>query len=106
MAAAQPILKPTPPPSDLSQCFEDALQKCAVQLGFSNIGLFLRKILVIRLSTSLSTNTLLERKGERVGLLLTKGRSAEYLDRFHTPRNERHILFPDMVEEVGKTPAG
>ena len=89
-------------PSDLSQCFEDALQKGAVQLGFSNIGLFLRKILVIRLSTSLSTNTLLERKGERVGLLLTDGRSAEYLDRFHTPRNERLILFPDMVEEVGK----
>ena len=72
-------------PSDLSLCFEDALQKGAVQMGFSNIGLFLRKILVIRLSTSLSTNTLLERKGERVGLLLTKGRSAEYLDRFHTP---------------------
>ena len=89
-------------PSDLSQCFEDALQKGAVQLGFSNTGLFLRKILVIRLSTSLSTNTLLERKGERVGLLLTEGRSAEYLACFHTPRNEGHILFPDMVEEVGK----
>lgn len=89
-------------PSDLSQCFEDALQKGAVQMGFSNTKLFLRKILVIRLSTSLSTNTLLERKGERVGLLLTEGHSSEYLDRFRAPRNERHILLPNMVEEVGK----
>jgi N-methylhydantoinase A len=89
-------------PSDLSQCFEDALQKGAIRLGFSNTRLFLQKILVIRMSTSLSTNTLLERKGECVGLLLTEGRSAEYLDRFHPSRNERHILFPDMVEEVGK----
>jgi N-methylhydantoinase A/oxoprolinase/acetone carboxylase beta subunit len=88
-------------PSDLSQCFEDALKKGAVKMGFSNTGLFLRKILVIRLSTSLSTNTLLERKGARVGLLLTEGHRTAYLDRFHTPRNERHILLPEMVEEVG-----
>lgn len=88
-------------PSDLSQCFQEALQKGAVKMGFSNTGFFLRKILVIRLSTSLSTNTLLERKGARVGLLLTEGHGAQYLDRFHTPRNERHILLPEMVEEVG-----
>ncbi len=87
-------------PTDLSQCFKDALERGAIGAGFSTIGLFLRKILVIRLSTSLSTNMLIEKKGAQVGLLLSRGRAAAYLEQLQPNRDERPVLFPDMLEEV------
>jgi N-methylhydantoinase A/oxoprolinase/acetone carboxylase beta subunit len=87
-------------PTDLSECFRDALEKGAVQLGFSNVTLFLGRVLAIRLSTSLSTNTLIERKGARLGLLLSEGHRGEYLEHLRNALNECQISFPDMVGEI------
>ena len=89
-------------PSDLSQCFRDALQKGAGHFGFAGTKPLLAKVQVIRLSTSLSTNTLLQRKGDRVGLLVSKGHGRKYPRGFKSVPHKRHILLPDRIFELNE----
>lgn len=91
-------------PGDLSQCFRDVIEKGTTLAGFTDTRLFLRKILVIRLSTSLSTNTLIEGKGACVGLLMSEGRKTSYLKKFFFTSYGQKILLPDMVEEIARDP--
>jgi N-methylhydantoinase A/acetophenone carboxylase len=59
-------------PHDLTECFLDCLAGGARAFG---VGLpaFLAQSLVVRLSTTLGTNTLIQRRGPRIGLLVTRG---------------------------------
>ena len=61
-------------PYDLSKCFFDGLKKAsAVVYGDENLGRLLEEVDVIRYSTTQGTNALVERKGPRLGLLLSAG---------------------------------
>lgn len=63
-------------PYDLSKCFFDGLKKAsAVVYGDENLGRLLEEVDVIRYSTTQGTNALVERKGPRLGLLLSAGSS-------------------------------
>ena len=59
-------------PHDLTECFLGCLQRGAVAFG-RDLPDFLGQTQVVRLSTTLGTNTLLQRRGPKVGLLVTSG---------------------------------
>jgi N-methylhydantoinase A len=73
-AVAETAKVPTTP-HDLTECFIDC-----VKLGSRRFGLaldeFLRRTSVARLSTTIGTNLLVQRKGARVGLLVSAGHEA------------------------------
>jgi N-methylhydantoinase A/oxoprolinase/acetone carboxylase beta subunit len=61
-------------PYDLSKCFFDGLKRAsAVVYGAENLRRLLEEVDVIRYSTTQGTNALVERKGPRLGLILSAG---------------------------------
>jgi N-methylhydantoinase A len=59
-------------PHDLTECFLGCLRRGAGAFG-RDLPDFLSRTQVVRLSTTLGTNTLLQRRGPKVGLLVTSG---------------------------------
>lgn len=57
---------------DLTECFINCLKEGAAGFGVP-LAQFLRQCSVVRLSTTLGTNTLLQRRGPLIGLLVAKG---------------------------------
>ena len=59
-------------PYDLSKCFFDGLKKAsAVVYGSENIARLLEEVDLIRYSTTQGTNAIVERKGPRLGVILS-----------------------------------
>ncbi len=87
-------------PHELSQCIRDAFEKITASYNLPDLRSLLGQTKVIRLSTSLSTNALIERKGAHCGLVVTTGKSIPYLNQNITPGNPIPLVFEDMVAEV------
>jgi N-methylhydantoinase A/oxoprolinase/acetone carboxylase beta subunit len=66
------IAKSPTTPYDLSVCFMNVLEDGADQLGLS-VEALLPDIQVVRYSTTVAMNRLIERKGPRLGLMTTEG---------------------------------
>ena len=79
-------------PHDLTLCFMECIRAGAQAFGLS-LAAFLEHTELIRFSNTIGTNTIIERNGSRVGLLLTQG--AEAL----APAGDRKqpLLPPEMV---------
>ncbi|TAK36757.1 MAG: hydantoinase/oxoprolinase family protein [Chloroflexota bacterium] len=60
-------------PHDLTACFMDCLEEGAKQLEYSSLHDFLRDTTVIRFSTTAGTNAIIQRRGPRLGLVVTAG---------------------------------
>src|SRR6266699_1480739 len=61
-------------PHDLTVSFRELLGEAARQLGFgSDLGAFLNEVSLIRWSSTITSNTLGERKGAKLGLLVRPG---------------------------------
>jgi len=60
-------------PHDLTECFLACLRHGAERFGERTKD-FLRECVVVRLSTTLGTNTLIQRRGPKIGLLVSEGR--------------------------------
>ena len=60
-------------PHDLTICLFDCLTQGAVQLGYTEVDLFLENVDLIRWSTTITSNVLAELRGPRIGLLITRG---------------------------------
>jgi N-methylhydantoinase A len=93
-AVAETAKVPTTP-HDLTECFLDC-----VKLGSRRFGLaldeFLRRTSVARLSTTIGTNLLVQRKGARVGLLVSAGHEATLYGQ-GPARARDYVIAPDMV---------
>lgn len=63
-------------PHDFTACFFECLREGARRIGFDDLPPFLERVAVIRWSSTIATNVLAERKGPRIGLLL----SADHAD--------------------------
>lgn len=87
-------------PNDLGQCFQEVIWKATKFLKMPDVRTFLSQTHVIRLSTSLSINILVERKGGRIGLLMTKGWRTRYLAQASAVGTLSPIFFEDMVMEI------
>lgn len=60
-------------PHDLTVGLMRAVDDMATKLGFESTKAFLRQVGVIRISTTVATNALIQRKGPKLGLIVTKG---------------------------------
>ena len=83
-------------PHDLTECFLGCLRRGAADFG-RELPDFLGRTQVVRLSTTLGTNTLLQRRGPRVGMLVTAGAERS----LYAPDGAPHPLAdPDLVRGV------
>ena len=60
-------------PHDLTVCLFDCLAQGAAKLGFPDTAQFLENVELIRWSTTITSNVLAERRGPRIGLLVSRG---------------------------------
>jgi len=60
-------------PHDLTVCFLNCLEEGARAFGYPGLSQFLRDTDVIRFSTTTGTNAIIQRKGPRVGLIVSAG---------------------------------
>ena len=59
-------------PHDFTVCFFECLKEGAKQLGFDDLTALLQQVAVIRWSATIATNIIAERKGPRIGLLVSE----------------------------------
>lgn len=95
------LIKVDTTPHDLNVCFRRAFEKGQEALGFEHLRAFLSCVRVIRLSTSLSINLLLERKGLCIGLILETGAAEDFLRQKSFPEGVCMPVVPGMMIEVG-----
>ncbi|MCB2227096.1 MAG: hydantoinase/oxoprolinase family protein [Desulfarculaceae bacterium] len=85
-------------PHDLTECF----LKC-IEAGAARFGLPVEDLLyqteIIRFSNTIGTNTIIQRDGAKVGLLLSKGHG-EYAP-CQEDGGKAPLVAPDMVREIG-----
>jgi N-methylhydantoinase A len=90
-------------PHDLTVCFLDCVKAGADRFGIP-IEDLLYETEIIRFSNTIGTNTIIQRDGSKVGLLVTAGR--ESLAPTRTDNGMPPLVLPDMVmglnEEVSK----
>lgn len=60
-------------PHDYTVSFLGCLTEAANRLGYASVEAFLRNVEIIRWSSTITTNVLGERRGSKVGLLVTEG---------------------------------
>ncbi|MDN5862104.1 MAG: hypothetical protein L0H19_01505, partial [Salinisphaera sp.] len=60
-------------PHDFTVSFRSCLEGLADLLGYESPTVFLREVAIIRWSSTITTNVLGERRGSRVGLLVSQG---------------------------------
>lgn len=85
-------------PHDITEGFL-ACVKAGAQLFDHEPFLFLRRTGVVRLSTTVGTNLLVQRRGARIGLIVTSG--FEFTLYGHTPASSLHEVLPaDMIRGI------
>lgn len=60
-------------PHDLTVCLFDCLTQGAIELGFADVDGFLESVDLIRWSTTITSNVLAERRGPKLGLIVSRG---------------------------------
>lgn len=94
------IFKVDTTPHDLSQCLRNVFEEAATALSLPDLRTLLLQTQVVRLSTSLSTNSLVERRGAQCGLILSRGWRTPYLSQKAPGRNTFPRVMEDMVVEI------
>ena len=102
------VVKVDTTPHDFTVCFFDCLREGAEQIGYDDLAQFLEKVAVIRWSSTIATNVLAERKGPRIGLLMSPGNVENLYGETKSPAighlvNEKNIATienPENQEEI------
>lgn len=66
-------------PHDLAVCFQEVVEKAAAELGL-DVPTLLRETRCVRYATTVGTNTVIQRTGPRLGLLVAPGAEADSAD--------------------------
>jgi N-methylhydantoinase A/oxoprolinase/acetone carboxylase beta subunit len=69
----QHFIKVDTTPHDYTVSFQTCLQESATALGFADVQTFLEKVSLIRWSSTITTNVIAERRGAKVGLIVSDG---------------------------------
>src|SRR3954449_746564 len=91
-------------PHDFTVCFFECLKEGARLLGYESLTALLAEVAVIRWSATIATNIIAERKGPRIGLLVSPGTGAELYGDGESAAIGR-LISPDTIVEVGATDA-
>ena len=81
-------------PHDLTVCFMACVKEGAKRFGVKDVMDFLKETDVIRFSTTIGTNTLLEGTGTKLGLVVTKGFEDEVFK-----ENQENALFTTIISK-------
>lgn len=81
-------------PHDLTVCFQECIKAGAARLGLETENL-LYQTDIVRFSNTIGTNTIIQRNGSKIGLLVTAGQ--EDLDLVKDTSGDAPLVFPDMV---------
>jgi N-methylhydantoinase A len=89
-------------PHDFTVCFFENLKAGATELGFADLRSLLAEVAVIRWSATIATNIVAERKGPRIGLLVSDGTGEEL---YGAGRSAAvgHVIAPENIVAL---PAG
>src|SRR3954469_6330006 len=99
-AAVTPVKVDTTP-HDFTVFFFECLKEGARQLGFADLTDLLAHVAVIRWSATIATNIIAERKGPRIGLLVSEGTGEELYGEGRSPAVERLIAPQNIVALPG-----
>lgn len=83
--AARHAFKVDTTPHDYTVSFLGCLQEAATHLEFASVEAFLAKVGLIRWSSTITTNVLGERRGSKVGLLVSKGQEEKLYGTSRSP---------------------
>ena len=83
-------------PHDFTVCFFENLKAGAAELGFADLKSFLAEVAVIRWSATIATNIVAERKGPRIGLLVSAGTGEELYGTGRSAAVER-VIAPENI---------
>lgn len=92
-------VKVTTTPHDLTVCFLEAIKAGAAAFGVST-GDMLYETDIIRFSNTIGTNTIIQRDGSKIGLLVTAGQ--EHLAPTVDVEGRSSLVAADMVAGVGE----
>ena len=79
-------------PHDLTVCLFDCLDHGAVQLGFSDLALFLEQVELLRWSTTITSNVLAELRGPKIGLIVSRGHERDLYSRQEASPILNHVV--------------
>jgi len=84
-------------PHDFTVCFRDCLAEAAKQLGFPGVPEFLEQVAFIRWSSTITTNVLGERRGSKIGLMVSEGHEKDLYGEDQSPTlnqlvSERNVI--------------
>ncbi|MGE0486210.1 MAG: hydantoinase/oxoprolinase family protein [Gammaproteobacteria bacterium] len=75
--AAPLLIKVESTPHDVTVSFMQSLERAAAALGFPGLGAFLDEVRLIRWTSTITSNVLAERKGPRLGLVVSPGHAGD-----------------------------
>jgi N-methylhydantoinase A len=87
------LVKVDTTPHDLTVCFVNCIEEGAQKFGLSTEE-FLARTAVIRYSTTVGTNALLQKKGCKLGLMITEG----FANTLYASPNEASEVLTDLVQ--------
>lgn len=85
-------------PHDLTVCFLKCIEAGAERFGLA-VADFLYQTEIIRFSNTIGTNTIIQRDGSKVGLLLSRGQAS--LAPTGGAAQKTPLVHPEMVREIG-----
>src|SRR3954470_17719566 len=85
-------------PHDFTVCFFECLKEGARQLGYADLTELLAHVAVIRWSATIATNIIAERKGPRIGMLVSEGTGTALYGEGTSPAVGRLIAPQNIVE--------
>lgn len=90
---------------DLTVCFRNCIDKAAAALDLSTQELLVDTE-IIRFSTTIGTNTIIERSGPKIGLIVSEGEESKLLDAEAAESGMSTIIDQELVEGIsGRTTA-
>lgn len=93
------VVKVDTTPHDLTICFNNCIREGAKRFGFEDVSDFLTKTKTIRLSTTVGTNSLIQKTGPKLGIIVTKGHEKTlYQDGDNPILN--YLIQPEMVVSI------
>jgi N-methylhydantoinase A len=91
-------------PHDFTVCFFENLKQGALRLGYDDLKSFLAEVAVIRWSATIATNIIAERKGPRIGLLVSAG-TGEELYGDGPSKAVGHVIAPENIIALPSDPS-
>ena len=89
------LIKVESTPHDITLSFRQSLEAAAAQSGFESLQEFLNQVRHIRWSSTLTSNILAERKGPKLGLVVSKGHEK---DLYASDPADAEKVIPSLVQ--------